>query len=212
MMPRATLSSASRRIALGILPATLAAAVSASPPLVVIYRPQPAPDSSGELPGQATKGVEVKAEGLVFLLPPMRFDRRYATLNLHLHERHQSLTIRTDDMYIVSENGQRINLFGLQYQTSPNIYVTAYSNGWGKNKLAASYIIEPQVEWLEFIFDFKTQEIGRTAILHLEGIETENRVTKVVCRYELDCENLGKDWPLLDRWFSMGKFSRYCEQ
>jgi|GEM_PF-6589691 len=211
-MPR-TFLFGGRRIAVGILAVPLLAVLSGCPPLFVRFRPETVLGSVNAPLVEATdQGVEVKTEGLTFLLPPMRFDKRYLVLRLRFAERRQPLTIRTADIYVAAESGRRINLSGVQYQTAATSYVTAYAGGTGESKLADSYVLGTQVEQIELIFDAENEELGGTITLHLEGMEIGDRTARLVYRYRLDCENLGKDWPLLERWLSIGAFSRYCRQ
>ncbi len=73
--------------------------------MFVRFRPETALGSTKALlVAQTNEGVEVKTEGLTFVLPPMRFDRRYVVLRLRLAERHQPLTIRTADIYVAAES------------------------------------------------------------------------------------------------------------
>lgn len=174
---------AGRRIAVGILAAPLLAVLSGCPPLFVKFRPETMLGSANGLLVEATdERVEVKTEHLTFVLSPMRFDKRYLVLRLQFAERGQPLTIHTADTYVAAESGHRINLYGIQYQSGPASYVTAYAGGTGESKLVGSYVLGTQVDWIELIFDAENEELGGTATLHLEGMEIGDRVLSASVR------------------------------
>lgn len=145
------------------------------------------------------------------MLPPMQFDRRYLALRLRLTEPREPITIHSADTYVVASSGRRVALSGVQYPTGPGSYVTNHTGALGEEGLAESYLLNRRVDWVALDFDAKDEELGGTVTVHI-GLEISGRRIQLVQGYRLDCESLGEDWPLLDRWLSLRTFSRYCGQ
>ena len=183
------------------------------PPLFVRFRPVLQSDTTVARPAAGVgSAVETSAGRLVVTRMEALGSTGPLSVVLELPQSPVGMTtVETNQVYLTGDT-RRFDLYSLEYQIGAGTYVSAYRGGGGNNRLRARYDLGNETGRVSLGFESHDGPWPQDLVLHLDGLEIGGERLRSPLRYRVDCEDLQREMPSIQRWLGIGSFAYYCKR
>lgn len=180
------------------------------PPYFVAFRPEAAVGLKNLGLRHQDPDSVVVVDTVDFSVSALRWQYSGGYIDVQLRfgdQRKLPIQLRTADLYVTDDRGRRFDLYQLQHDGEATGWVTAYHGVAGEKEIQDLYVLDPNVRNLHLTFAADFEHFPEHVVFHLEGIEAGGQSLAFVYRYQVDCNDLGKEGRRIQRRFkSVGPF------